>query len=276
MIMAEFGENLKRVREEKGITQQTLADYLYVTRQAVSRWEGGSRYPDLMTAKKMAQYLEVSLDDLLSDEDMKLYVEKNAILESPVAKRMQTVLMSLAFMCYLLNSYIYLSNYLIQDGISISSNNTVRCVLLTIVLGYGIFVSLYDKLNPKVMALIFTLYYGVATVSDGIFCITGNSGLSPWILVADMLLASVYLLICIRFFLSKKYVTPVSVYFVAVIDGGLGIIGSLSNLTADIPNELLRDVVMLNSLEVIEKVMICVLLVVMANTLDKKRRLAAK
>lgn len=39
--MAEFGENLKRVREEKGITQQTLADYLYVTRQAVSRWEGG-------------------------------------------------------------------------------------------------------------------------------------------------------------------------------------------------------------------------------------------
>ena len=274
--MAEFGENLKRVREEKGITQQTLADYLYVTRQAVSRWEGGSRYPDLMTAKKMAQYLEVSLDDLLSDEDMKLYVEKNAILESPVAKRLQTVLMSLAFMCYLLNSYIYLSNYFIQDGISISSNNTVRCILLTIVLSYGIFVSLYDKLNPKVMALIFILYYGVATVSDVIFCIIGNSGLSPWMLVVDMLFASVYMLICIRFFLSKKYVAPISVYFVAVINGGLGIIGSLSNLTADIPNELLRDVVMLNTLGIIEKVIICVLLVVMANTLDKKRRLAAR
>ena len=55
--MAEFGENLKNVREQKGYTQQTLADHLYVTRQAVSRWEGGSRYPDLMTAKKMAQFL---------------------------------------------------------------------------------------------------------------------------------------------------------------------------------------------------------------------------
>ena len=75
--MAEFGENLKRVREEKGVTQQTLADYLYVTRQAISRWEGGSRYPDLMTAKKMAQYFEISLDELLSDDDMKLYAEKN-------------------------------------------------------------------------------------------------------------------------------------------------------------------------------------------------------
>ena len=52
--MAEFGENIRRAREELGITQQTLADKLYVTRQAVSRWENGSRYPDLMTAKKLA------------------------------------------------------------------------------------------------------------------------------------------------------------------------------------------------------------------------------
>lgn len=39
--MVEFGEKLKRAREEKGMTQQTLSDALYVTRQAVSRWECG-------------------------------------------------------------------------------------------------------------------------------------------------------------------------------------------------------------------------------------------
>lgn len=39
--MVEFGEKLKRAREEKGMTQQTLSDHLYVTRQAVSRWECG-------------------------------------------------------------------------------------------------------------------------------------------------------------------------------------------------------------------------------------------
>ncbi|WP_027643647.1 MULTISPECIES: helix-turn-helix domain-containing protein [Lachnospiraceae] len=43
--MVEFGEKLKRAREEKGMTQQTLSEYLYVTRQAVSWWEGGERYP---------------------------------------------------------------------------------------------------------------------------------------------------------------------------------------------------------------------------------------
>ena len=110
-IMAEFGENLKRIREEKGLTQQTLADNLYVTRQAVSRWEGGSRYPDLMTAKKMAQFLEVTLDELLTDDDMQLYVERNAILDNTFSKKIQIMLMSLAFMSAIILSVIYLCNY---------------------------------------------------------------------------------------------------------------------------------------------------------------------
>ena len=47
--MAEFGENVRRLRVAKGLTQQSLADQLYVTQQAVSRWEGGSRFPDLIS-----------------------------------------------------------------------------------------------------------------------------------------------------------------------------------------------------------------------------------
>jgi DNA-binding XRE family transcriptional regulator len=41
LTMVEFGEQLRRAREEKGMTQQSLAEQLYVTRQAVSRWECG-------------------------------------------------------------------------------------------------------------------------------------------------------------------------------------------------------------------------------------------
>ena len=46
--MVEFGEQLRRAREGKGMTQQSLAEQLYVTRQSVSRWECGDRYPDLL------------------------------------------------------------------------------------------------------------------------------------------------------------------------------------------------------------------------------------
>ena len=52
---------------------------LYVTRQAVSRWECGARYPDLLTAKKLSDVLEVSLDELLSGEEMKKCVEKSSL-----------------------------------------------------------------------------------------------------------------------------------------------------------------------------------------------------
>ena len=50
--MVEFGEQLRSARETKGLTQKTLADRLYVSRQTISNWERGERYPDIVTLKK--------------------------------------------------------------------------------------------------------------------------------------------------------------------------------------------------------------------------------
>ena len=66
-----LNDNIKKFREEKNLTQQQLADKLYVSRQTVCRWEKGSRCPDLITAKKLALELDVSVDELISDEDVK-------------------------------------------------------------------------------------------------------------------------------------------------------------------------------------------------------------
>ncbi len=66
-----LNDNIKRLREEKGLTQQQLADKMYVSRQTVCRWENGSRCPDLITAKRLALELEVSMDELISDEDVR-------------------------------------------------------------------------------------------------------------------------------------------------------------------------------------------------------------
>ncbi|MBO4457800.1 MAG: helix-turn-helix transcriptional regulator [Butyrivibrio sp.] len=85
--MVEFGEQLRRAREEKGMTQQTLAEQLFVTRQAVSKWECGERYPDLITTKKISEVLDVSLDDLLSGKDMNKVVERNPVVENKIAEK---------------------------------------------------------------------------------------------------------------------------------------------------------------------------------------------
>lgn len=70
-----FHENIKKLRENKNLTQKQLADRLYVSRQTICRWESGSRCPDIIMAKKLAVELEASLDDLISDEEIKILSE---------------------------------------------------------------------------------------------------------------------------------------------------------------------------------------------------------
>ncbi|CAK1251040.1 DNA-binding transcriptional regulator [Fructobacillus evanidus] len=67
-----FGEHLKRVRQQKKMSQQTLANLLFVTRQTVSHWENGKNYPDFNLLIRLADILDLSLDELLrEDEEMK-------------------------------------------------------------------------------------------------------------------------------------------------------------------------------------------------------------
>lgn len=233
--MAEFGENLKNVREQKGYTQQTLADHLYVTRQAVSRWEGGSRYPDLMTAKKMAQFLEVSLDELLTDDDMKLYVQRSAIIENSTAKRAQLILLGLAFMSMLFLSIMQLMSFTFgNDGLLIYSSEAPKCFLLTILLGISMIAALFDRLNAKSTLLIYSVYFGVSLLV-GIIAITSLKG-SGVILyfVGTTLLTLLCLLFCIRFFAGKQIISPVPLYIVSGIYGAIGIVNSFTGLVSSI------------------------------------------
>ena len=57
-------EKLRKIRLEKGLTQNDLATKLYVSYQAVSQWENGTTTPDISTLVKLAQELDISLDEL--------------------------------------------------------------------------------------------------------------------------------------------------------------------------------------------------------------------
>ncbi len=60
-----IGENIKRLRRERGITQETLADAMNVSCPAVSKWERGETFPDITMVLPLAAYFGVSADELL-------------------------------------------------------------------------------------------------------------------------------------------------------------------------------------------------------------------
>ena len=61
-----FSETLKKLRIEKGLSQQALADKLFVTRPTVARWEAGTRLPDAMMITRLAEVLSVDVNILMS------------------------------------------------------------------------------------------------------------------------------------------------------------------------------------------------------------------
>ena len=91
-----FSEEIKKRREELGLTQQDLAEKLFVSRQTVCRWENGSRCPDLIMAKKIALVLGISLDELIPGEAVQDYVPaKEPLVDISCVKVMLTGVMLL-------------------------------------------------------------------------------------------------------------------------------------------------------------------------------------
>ena len=66
----ELNEKLHELRKQKGITQEELAEALYVSRTAVSKWESGRGVPSIDSLKAISKYFSVSIDSLLSGEEI--------------------------------------------------------------------------------------------------------------------------------------------------------------------------------------------------------------
>ena len=64
------GDVIRRLRESKKMTQDELAEKLYVSSKAVSKWETGNGYPDISLLEPLAKALDISVIELLSGEDV--------------------------------------------------------------------------------------------------------------------------------------------------------------------------------------------------------------
>ena len=78
-----FSEKLKKLRKDNNLTQDELADKLFVTRTAISKWETDNGYPSIESMKLLTKIFHTTFDDLISDED----IENKRLLETKIARR---------------------------------------------------------------------------------------------------------------------------------------------------------------------------------------------
>jgi len=68
-------KNLKKLREEKGITQKQLADVVSVSQQSINKYENHNIEPDIDTLIKMADYFETSVDYIIGHSKIRRKIE---------------------------------------------------------------------------------------------------------------------------------------------------------------------------------------------------------
>jgi len=66
----EFNEKLQELRKNKGLTQEELAEKLFVSRTAVSKWESGRGYPSIDSLKEISRFFSVTVDELICPEEI--------------------------------------------------------------------------------------------------------------------------------------------------------------------------------------------------------------
>ena len=87
----EFHLRLKELRTQKGISQRELAEHIHISRSAVAKWENGLGLPGEESARLLAEYFGVTMEELLpSQREANRLVEKNVIIS-----RQQKIILAL-------------------------------------------------------------------------------------------------------------------------------------------------------------------------------------
>ncbi|MBU1020578.1 MAG: helix-turn-helix domain-containing protein [Firmicutes bacterium] len=103
--MSKYSENIKKYRLEKNLTQEQLAKQLFVTKQAISKWETGRGYPDTQTLPAIAKILEVSIDELMGESMIKPKVNYRKVIYFSVFSTSIIFIILLSTLAYIRNQY---------------------------------------------------------------------------------------------------------------------------------------------------------------------------
>ncbi len=133
-----FKDKLKQYRTENNISQEDLANKLFISRTLISKWENGVIYPSYSNMEKLAEIMGVSIDYLLSNEETKLITlntnsKKDVTLTKKIIFLISIILLS-AGITLLIVGFVFPQDLTRPNDIYNSVNTiTVICFLLKII-----------------------------------------------------------------------------------------------------------------------------------------------
>ena len=148
----EFHEKLQELRKNRNLTQEELAEALFVSRTAISKWESGRGYPSIDSLKEISHYFSVTIDELLSNEKLLTIAEKeNKANIRNMCNLLMGVVDTLSFLLIILplypntiDSFVYSVNLLQYTETTAFNRSVYWCFFLLLIIA-GIAKILFTK-----------------------------------------------------------------------------------------------------------------------------------
>ena len=171
----EFNEKLQELRKKKGLTQEELAQMLFVSRTAVSKWESGRGYPNIESLKAIAKLYNVSIDELLSGDELLTIAEEDTKAKEDHSRDLLFGLLDISFiMLFFLPFFAERSGDIIREVslLDLTGASAFFRILFIALVGiisvYGVFTlamqSCRNLIRIKAKAMISLILNALATV----------------------------------------------------------------------------------------------------------------
>lgn len=168
----EFHEKLQELRKSRGLTQEELAESLYVSRTAISKWESGRGYPSIDSLKEIANYFSVTIDELLSgdkllsiaDKENKSNIRNVCNMLFGVVDVMSFLLIVLPLYPNVVGDYIYSVNLINYSQVTNFNRGMYWCMYIVLI-GIGLLkillaemrIEKYNKLSTGLSVMVSVL-----------------------------------------------------------------------------------------------------------------------
>lgn len=172
----ELNEKLQELRKQKGLTQEELAEILFVSRTAISKWESGRGCPSIDSLKAIAEFFNITIDELLSSKELLSIAQKDSTIK---IQQMRDLVFGLLDLSFLLLIFIPLFGQ--QEG------NFIRQVSLLTIESLPIYIKVI-----YFVTILFVTFFGILLLTlqncDNRIWIKSKSKISVLLSILSVLL----------------------------------------------------------------------------------------